>query len=199
MNIRKAIGLLLIPITIIFLTSCGKGTDSSIEFEKRAHQISCESSGIFGGGVLWKGRIWFGITKNTGPDFVVVDAENTEVSNADFNWEITNYNFSFDLIDKAGNKVASSSKVETGSGVNEFGSLGVTFAPIKGYEAVGWIAYLDGKEIASVKNANWVRYPGDHMNIVNGKCEDNDDIEYEKFISTLPWCKISFKPEYCAG
>ncbi len=191
MNFRKTIGLALIPSTIFFLTSCGKGTDSSIEFEKRAHQISCESSGIFGGGVLWKGRIWFGITKNTGPDFVVVDAENTEVSNADFNWEITNYNFSFDLLDKAGNKVASSSKVESGGD-----SLGVTFTPIDGYEAVGWIAYLDGKEIASVKNAIWVDYPLDHQKIIDGKCEDNDEIELDELVKILPWCKDP-DPRYC--
>ena len=183
MNFRKAIGLALIPAIILCLTSCGKETESSIEFDKRAHQIDCESSGIFGGGTLWQGLIWFGVAKNTGPDFEFVDSGNTEVSNADFNWEITNYNFSFDLLDKAGNKVASSSKVE-GNG----GSLGVTFTPIKGYEAAGYIAYLDGKEIASEKNAIWVEWPLSHQNIIDGKCENNDEIELEELIKILPWC-----------
>jgi hypothetical protein len=183
MNLRKAIAFVLIPAIILSLTSCGKGTESSIEFDKRAHQIDCESSGIFGGGTLWQGLIWFGVAKNTGPDFEFVDSGNTEVSNADFNWEITNYNFSFDLLDKDGNKVASSSKVE-GNG----GSLGVTFTPIKGYEAAGYIAYLDGKEIASEKNAIWVEWPLSHQNIIDGKCENNDEIELEELIKILPWC-----------
>jgi hypothetical protein len=183
MNFRKAIGLALIPAVIFSLTSCGKETESSIEFEKRAYQIDCESSGIFGGGTLWQGLIWFGIAKNTGPDFEFVDSGNTEVSNADFNWGITNYNFSFDLLDKDGNKVASSSKVE-GNGQ----SLGVTFTPIKGYEAVGYIAYLDGKEIASEKNAIWIEYPLDQQSIIDGKCVDNDEIELQELINILPWC-----------
>ena len=191
MNTRKAIGLALIPAIIICLTSCGKGIESSIEFEKRAYQIACESSGIVGGGILWDGRIWFGIVKNTGPAFKVVDEGNTEVSNAEFNWEITNYNFSFDLIDKAGNTVATSSKVETSSR-----GLGVTFAPIKGYQAVGYIAYLDGKEIASEKKAIWVDYPLNHQNIVDGKCENNDEIELEELIKILPWC-TNPDPKYC--
>ena len=195
MNFRKAIGLTLIPAIIICLTSCGKVAESSIEFEKRAYQIDCESSGIFGGGTLWQGLIWFDITKNTGPAFEFVDSGNTEVSNADFNWEITNYNFSFDLLDKDGNKVASSSRVE-GSG-----GIGVTFTPIKGYEAVGYIAYLDGKEIASQANSIWVEYPGDRMKIIDGKCVDYSDKfvldEYEEFISKLPWCKTAFRVE-CA-
>jgi hypothetical protein len=196
MHFKKVIGLALISAIIISLTSCGEGTDSSIEFEKRAYQIDCESSGVFGGGTLWQGLIWFAITKNTGPAFEFVDSENTEVSNADFNWGITNYNFSFDLLDKDGNKVASSSKVEGSSG-----GVGVTFTPIKGYEAVGYIAYLDGKEIASQANSIWVEYPGDHMKIIDGKCVDYSDKfvldEYEEFISKLPWCKTAFRVE-CA-
>ncbi len=197
MIFRKVIGLALIPAIIMTLTSCGQGTNSSIEFEKRAYQIDCESSGVFGGGRLWQGLIWFGIAKNTGPDFEFVDSGNTEVSNADFNWQITNYDFSFDLIDKAGNKVASSSKVE-GNG----DSLGVTFTPTKGYEAAGYIAYLDGVEIVSQTDSIWVEYPGDHMKIIDGKCVDYNDTfeldEYKEFISTLPWCKTAFKPENCA-
>ena len=196
MNFRKAIALVLIPAIILCLTSCGKGTESSIEFEKRAYQIDCENSDIFGGGILWQGLIWFDITKNTGPAFKFVDSENTEVSNADFNWEITNYNFSFDLLDKDGNKVASSSKVE-GAG----GGVGVTFTPIKGYEAVGYIAYLDGKEIASQANSIWVEYPSSHKKIIDGKCVDYNDKfvpeEFEEFISKLPWCKTAFRVE-CA-
>ncbi len=183
MNFRKVIGLALIPTIIMSFTSCGQATNSSIELEKRAYQIDCESSGVFGGGILWQGLIWFGIAKNTGPDFEFVDSGNTEVSNADFNWQITNYDFSFDLLDKAGNKVASSSKVE-GNG----DSLGVTFTPTKGYEAAGYIAYLDGVEIASEKNAIWVEYPLDHRRIVDGKCEDNDEIELEELVNILPWC-----------
>ena len=139
MNFRKAIGLALIPAIIFSLTSCGKGTDSSIEFEKRAYQIDCESSGVAGGGTLWQGLIWFGITKNTGPAFEFVDSENTEVSNADFNWEITNYNFSFDLLDKDGNKVASSSRVEGSSG-----GVGVTFTPIKGSSQISLLSLQKG-------------------------------------------------------
>jgi hypothetical protein len=197
MNFRKAIGLALIPALIIFITSCGEKNSSPIEFEKRAYQISCNSSGIFGGGILWDGRIWFSIVNNTGPDFKVVDEGNTEVSNADFNWEITNYDFSFDLIDKHGKKVASSSKIEySGGGGTEFGSLGVTFNPIKGYEAVGYIAYLDGIEIASVKNAIWVDYPLSHQNIIDGKCENNDEIDLEALIEILPWCTDP-DPKYC--
>ena len=195
MNFRKAIGLTLIPAIIICLTSCGKVAESSIEFEKRAYQIDCESSGVAGGGTLWQGLIWFGLTKKTGPAFEFVDSGNTEVSNADFNREITNYNFSFDLLDKDGNKVASSSKVEGGGGV------AVTFTPIKGYEAVGYIAYLDGKEIAWQANSIWVEYPGDRMKIIDGKCVDYSDKfvldEYKEFISKLPWCKGTFRVE-CA-
>jgi hypothetical protein len=168
---------------MVTVSSCGEGKDSPIAFEKVAYQISCESSGIFGGGVLWNGRIWFKIIENTGPNIEMVDSENTEVSNADFNWEITNYNFSFDLLDKAGNKVASSSKVE-GNG----GSLGVTFTPIEGYQAAGYIAYLDGEEIASEKNAIWMESLLNHQNIIDGKCENNDEIELEELIKILPWC-----------
>ena len=196
MNFRKAIALVLIPAIILCLASCGKSAESSIEFEKRAYQIDCENSDIFGGGILWQGEIWFDITKNTGPAFKFVDSENTEVSNADFNWEITNYNFSFDLLDKDGNKVASSSKVE-GAG----SSVKVTFTPIKGYEAVGYIAYLDGKEIASQANSIWVEYPSRHKKIIDGKCVDYNDKfvpeEFEEFISKLPWCKTAFTVE-CA-
>ncbi len=196
MNFRKAIGLALIPAIIFSLTSCGNGVESSIEFEKRAYQIDCESSGVAGGGTLWQGLIWFGITKNTGPAFEFVDSENTEVSNADFNWEITNYNFSFDLLDKDGNKVASSSRVEGSSG-----GVGVTFTPIKGYKAVGYIAYLEGKEIASQANSIWVEYPSRHRKIIDGKCVDYSDKfvpdEFEEFISKLPWCKTAFRVE-CA-
>lgn len=183
MRLRKLISIVLISAITVTMTSCGEGNNSPIEFDERAHQIDCESSGIFGGGILWQGLIWFGIAKHTGPDFEFVDSGNTEVSNADFNWEITNYNFSFDLLDKAGNKVASSSKVE-GNG----DSLGVTFTPIKGYEAAGYIAYLDGKEIASEKNAIWMDYPLNHQNIIDGKCENNDEIELEELIKILPWC-----------
>ena len=196
MNVRKAIALVLIPAIILCLASCGKSAESSIEFEKRAYQIDCENSDIFGGGILWQGLIWFDITKNTGPAFKFVDSENTEVSNADFNWEITNYNFSFDLLDKDGNKVASSSKVEGSSN-----GVGVTFTPIKGYEAVGYIAYLDGKEIASQANSIWVEYPSRHKKIIDGKCVDYNDKfvpeEFEEFISKLPWCKTAFTVE-CA-
>jgi hypothetical protein len=184
MNFRKAIGFALIPAIIISLTSCGSGTDSSIEFEKKAYQIDCEDSGIAGGGTLWEGLIWFGIAKNTGPGFEFVDSGNTEVSNADFDWEITNYNFSFDLLDRDGNKVASSSKVEGGSR-----GVAVTFTPIRGYEAVGYIAYLDGKEIASEKNAIWIEYPLYHQNIIDGKCVDNDEIKLEELVKILPWRK----------
>ena len=196
MNFRKAIALVLIPAIILCLASCGKSAESSIEFEKRAYQIDCENSDIFGGGILWQGLIWFDITKNTGPAFKFVDSENTEVSNADFNWEITNYNFSFDLLDKDGNKVASSSKVEGSSN-----GVGVTFTPIKGYEAVGYIAYLDGKEITSQVNSIWVEYPSSHKKIIDGKCVDYSDKfvpeEFEEFISKLPWCKTAFRVE-CA-
>ena len=195
MNFRKTIGLVLIPVTIIFLTSCGKGIDSPIEFEKKAMVIGCESSGVQGGGYIFK-YIVFEITKNTGPDFKVVDEGNTEVSNADFNWDITNYNFSFDLLDKEGNKVASSSRVEGSSG-----GVGVTFTPIKGYEAVGYVAYLEGKEIASQANSIWVEYPSSHKKIIDGKCVDYSDKfvpeEFEEFISKLPWCKTAFTVE-CA-
>jgi hypothetical protein len=113
-----------------------------------------------------------------------VDSGNTEVSNADFDWEITNYNFSFDLLDRDGNKVASSSKVEGGSR-----AVAVTFTPIRGYEAVGYIAYLDGKEIASEKNAIWIEYPLYHQNIIDGKCVDNDEIKLEELVKILPWRK----------
>ena len=111
MKLRKSIGLALIPTVIIFLTSCGKGTDSPFEFEKKAMVIGCESSGVFGGGTFFR-YIVFEITKNTGPDIEMVDDGNTEVSNADFNSEVSNYNFAFDLVDKGGNKLASSSKIE---------------------------------------------------------------------------------------
>ena len=111
MNFRKIIGLALIPATIIFLTSCGKGTESPIEFEKKAMVIGCESSGVFGGGTFFR-YIVFEITKNTGPDIEMVDDGNTEVSNADFNSEVSNYNFAFDLLDDSGNKLVSSSKIE---------------------------------------------------------------------------------------
>ena len=200
MNLKKAIGLALIPLTIIFLTSCGKGIDSPIEFEKKAMVIGCESSGVQGGGYIFK-YIVFEITKNTGPDFKVVDEENTEVSNADFNWEITNYNFSFDLIDKDGNKLASSSKIELLGPARNLDRLIVSFPPsIKG-EATGYVAYLDGKEIASESNLNWVKYPGEQNFIIDGKCvlplELGRPYDVEDFIYNLPWCKDVFRPEAC--
>lgn len=88
MNLKKAIGIVLIPATIIFLTSCGKGSDSPIEFEKKAMVIGCESSGVFGGGTFFKYLV-FEITKNTGPEIKMIDSGNTEVSNADFNSEVS--------------------------------------------------------------------------------------------------------------
>jgi hypothetical protein len=187
MNFRKAIGLALIPAIIISLSSCGKGIDSPIEFAK-AHQISCkDASGGFDGN-LWNGDIWFGIAESTLPGFKVVDGRSTEVS---YGWEDSvrinkKYNISFDLIDKAGNKVASS-KAEI-SGSTSTPHLEATFVPNKGYEAVGYIAYLDGKEIASEKNAIWIDYPLSHRNINNGKCENNYEIELEELIDILPWC-----------
>jgi len=200
MNLRKAIGLTLIPITIICLTSCGSGIDSPIEFEKKAMVIGCESSGIAGGGTLFKYLV-FEITKNTGPEIEMVDSGNTEVSNADFNSEVANYNFAFDLIDESGNELASSTKIELlGSGRN-LDRLIVAFPPsIKG-EATGYIAYLDGKEIATENNLNWVRYPGEQSYIIDGKCENpillGRDYNTEEFIYNLPWCKDTFVPEAC--
>jgi len=195
MRFRNFIAFALVSVITVTVTSCGEGKDSPIAFEKVAYQISCESSGIFGGGVLWNGRIWFKIIENTGPNIEMVDDGNQEVSNADFNWEITNYNFSFDLLDKSGTKVASSSKVEWNGGGN-LGSLGVTFTPTTGYEAAGYIAYLDGQEIASEMDSIWVDYPLNHQNIIDGKCENNDEIELQELIDILPWCTDP-DPKYC--
>ena len=200
MNFRRAIGLALIPATIIFLTSCSTGIDSPIEFEKKAMVIGCESSGIAGGGYLFK-YIVFEITKNTGPDIELVDSGNTAVSNADFNSEVSNYNFTFDLLDKSGNKLASSSKIEGLGSARNLDRLIVSFPPsIKG-EATGYVAYLDGKEIASESNLNWVKYPGEQNFIIDGKCvlplELDRPWDVEDFIYNLPWCKDTFVPEAC--
>jgi hypothetical protein len=200
MNFRKAIGLVLIPIIIIFLTSCGKGIDSPIEFEKKAMAISCEWSGVPGAGSFLKDVV-FEITKNTGPDIEMVDDGNTEVSNADFNSEVSNYNFAFDLLDESGNKLASSSKIEyLGAGRN-LGRLIVSFPSSFKGEATGYVAYLDGKEIASESNLNWVDYPGQQQFIVDGKCESPISLgrpyDVEEFIYNLPWCKDTFIPEAC--
>jgi hypothetical protein len=200
MNFRKAIGFALIPATVIFLTSCGKGIDSPIEFEKKALAISCEWSGVPGAGSFLK-YVVFEITKNTGPDFKVVDEENTEVSNADFNWEITNYNFSLDLVDKGGNKLASSTKIELLGPGRNLDRLLVYFSPSNKGEATGYVAYLDGKKIASENNLNWVDYPGQQQFIVDGKCESPISLgrpyDVEEFIYNLPWCKDTFIPEAC--
>jgi hypothetical protein len=200
MNLKKAIGLALIPITIIFLTSCGEGIDSPIEFEKKAMVIGCESSGVPGGGTFFKDLV-FEITKNTGPEIEMVDSENTEVSNADFNSEVSNYNFTFDLIDEFGNKLASSSKVEYLGGGRNLGRLIVSFPPSFKGEATGYVAFLDGKEIASENNLIWVDYPGQKEFIVDGKCENpvllGRDYDVEDFIYDLPWCKDTFVPEAC--
>jgi hypothetical protein len=200
MKLRKSIGLALIPTVIIFLTSCGKASDSSIEFEKKAMAIGCESSGVFGGGTFFR-YIVFEITKNTGPDIEQVDDGNTEVSNADFNSEVSNYNFAFDLVDKGGNKLASSSKIEYLGGGRNLGRLIVSFPSSFKGEATGYVAYLDGKEIASENNLIWVDYPGSKEFIVDGKCENpvllGRDYDVEDFIFDLPWCKDAFIPEAC--
>lgn len=200
MNIRKAIGLLLIPFTIIFLTSCGKGIDSPIEFEKKAIVISCDDSGPYNEKASLK-DIVFEITKNTGPDIEIVDSGNTEVSNAEFNSEVSNYNFSFDLLDESGNKLASSSKIEYLGGGRNLGRLIVGFSPPNKGEATGYVAYLDGKEIASESNLNWVKYPGEQQVIVDGKCSNpmflGRDYDAKEFIYNLPWCKDTFVPEAC--
>ena len=200
MKFRKTIGFALLPATIIFLTSCGKEIDSPIEFEKKALAIGCDYSGPDGGGVLFE-HVVFEITKNTGPDIEMVDSGNTEVSNADFNSEVSNYNFAFDLLDESGNKVASSSKIEyLGSGRN-IGRLIVYFSPFTKGEATGYVAYLDGKEIASESNLNWVRYPGQQNFIIDGKCvlplELDRPYDVDDFIYDLPWCKDVFRPEAC--
>jgi hypothetical protein len=31
-------------------------------------------------------------------------------------------------------------------------------------------------------------YPLNHQNIIDGKCENNDEIELEELIDILPWC-----------
>ena len=200
MNFRKAIGLVLIPIIIIFLTSCGKGIDSPIEFEKKAMVIGCESSGIRGGGTFFR-YIVFEITKNTGPDIEMVDSGNTEVSNADFNSEVSNYNFAFDLLDDSGNKLVSSSKIELLGSGRHLDRLIVSFPSSFKGEATGYVAYLDGKEIASESNLNWVDYPASQEFIIDGKCENpillGRDYDVEDFIYNLPWCKDTFVPEAC--
>jgi hypothetical protein len=200
MIFKRSIGLALIPATIIFLTSCGKGIDSPIEFEKKALVISCEWSGVPGAGSFLK-DIVFEITKNTGPDIERVDDENTEVSNADFNSEVSNYNFAFDLLDNSGNKLVSSSKIEYLGGGRNLGRLIVSFPSSFTGEATGYVAYLDGKEIASENNLNWVDYPGSQEFIIDGKCENpillGRDYDVEDFIYNLPWCKDTFVPEAC--
>jgi hypothetical protein len=200
MIFKRSIGLALIPATIIFLTSCGKGIDSPIEFEKKALVISCEWSGVPGAGSFLK-DIVFEITKNTGPDIERVDDENTEVSNADFNSEVSNYNFAFDLLDNSGNKLVSSSKIEYLGGGRNLGRLIVSFPSSFTGEATGYVAYLDGKEIASENNLNWVDYPGGKEFIIDGKCENpvflGRDYDVEDFIYNLPWCKDTFVPEAC--
>jgi hypothetical protein len=200
MIFKRSIGLALIPATIIFLTSCGKGIDSPIEFEKKALVISCEWSGVPGAGSFLK-DIVFEITKNTGPDIERVDDENTEVSNADFNSEVSNYNFAFDLLDNSGNKLVSSSKIEYLGGGRNLGRLIVSFPSSFKGEATGYVAYLDGKEIASENNLNWVDYPGSQEFIIDGKCENpillGRDYDVEDFIYNLPWCKDTFVPEAC--
>ena len=200
MIFKRSIGLALIPATIIFLTSCGKGIDSPIEFEKKALVISCEWSGVPGAGSFLK-DIVFEITKNTGPDIEMVDDGNTEVSNADFNSEVSNYNFAFDLLDNSGNKLVSSSKIEYLGGGRNLGRLIVSFPSSFTGEATGYVAYLDGKEIASENNLNWVDYPGGKEFIIDGKCENpvflGRDYDVEDFIYNLPWCKDTFVPEAC--
>ena len=162
--------------------------------------ISCESSGISGGGYLFKDII-FEVTKNTGPDIELVDSGNTEVSNADFNSEVSNYNFAFDLLDESGNKLASSTKIEGLGSPRNLDRLIVSFSPFTKGEATGYVAYLDGKEIASESNLNWVKYPGEQQFIVDGKCvhplELDRPFDVEDFIYELPWCKDVFKPEAC--
>ena len=162
--------------------------------------IGCESSGVFGGGTFFK-YIVFEITKNTGPDIKMVDSENTEVSNADFNSEVSNYNFTFDLLDESGNKLASSTKIELLGSARHLDRLIVSFPPSFKGEATGYVAYLDGKEIASESNLNWVRYPGEQSFIIDGKCENpiflGRDYDVEDFIYNLPWCKDTFVPEAC--
>ena len=162
--------------------------------------ISCESSGISGGGYLFKDII-FEVTKNTGPDIELVDSGNTEVSNADFNSEVSNYNFAFDLLDESGNKLASSTKIEGLGSPRNLDRLIVSFSPFTKGEATGYVAYLDGKEIASDSNLNWVKYPGEQQFIVDGKCvhplELDRPFDVEDFIYELPWCKDVFKPEAC--
>lgn len=202
MDLRKAKRLALIPAIIILLTSCGKEISSPIEFEKKAIEINCEPSGKFGGGYFFR-QVVFEIVKLTGPDIEMIDTGNTEVSNADFNSEVSNYNFAFDLLDASGARVASSSKIEFLGGGRHLGRLIVSFSPseLNEYEATGYVAYLDGQEIASETKLIWVQYPGDETFIINDKCQGPIELDrpydVEDFIYNLPWCKDTFIPEAC--
>lgn len=192
---ERIIAILLIPATIGFLASCGKESEAvstaPIAFEQGAKQIGCTDSNEFGGGKIWDGTVYFKINKISGPRIEKID----EKAN---NFEVSNYNFKFDLLGKNGNVVASSSVIELiGKGSVDDASLGVTFSPVEGYEATQYVAYLDGKQIASEDVGVWVEYPGEPTNIANGKCERNWDVDWEEFIYNLPWCKTAFKPQFC--
>ena len=184
MNFRKAIGFALIPATIIFLTSCGNGTDSPVAYEPEVveqevippvtlesgpQQINCES-------FVWSGVIYFTIQSINGPDIEMVDDGNTQVSNADFNRAVSNYNFKFDLLDQSSNIVASSSRVEFLDSAGN-GALAVTFSPKFGYETTQYVAYLDGIEIAAENVGYWIGAYNVPINIKDGMCAPNWDAD----------------------
>jgi hypothetical protein len=104
-------------------------------------------------------------------------------------------------LDNSGNKLVSSSKIEYLGGGRNLGRLIVSFPSSFTGEATGYVAYLDGKEIASENNLNWVDYPGGKEFIIDGKCENpvflGRDYDVEDFIYNLPWCKDTFVPEAC--
>jgi hypothetical protein len=184
MNFRKAISLALIPATIIFLTSCGNGTDSPVAYEPEVVEqevtppvtlesgpqaINCED-------FEWSGVIYFTIQSINGPEIEMVDDGNTEVSNADFNRTVSNYNFKFDLLDQNNNIVASSSRVEFLDSAG-YGALAVTFSPKSGYETTQYAAYLDGTEIASENVGYWTGQYNSTLIIKDGMCAPIFDVD----------------------
>ena len=171
MPLRKILTLILVPVLLVSLSSCGSKISGPITFEQGPMQLSCDSG-------VWNGVIYFKVKSNTGPEFEERDSASND-------YTVTNYNCKFELLNPDDNIVATSSLVET-VGPD---TLSVTFSPRTGYEATQYVAYLDGTQIAAEDVGIWAEYPKTPVNIIDGICKTNFDIDWEEFEKTLYWRK----------
>jgi hypothetical protein len=176
--------ILLSILILVPLGACGSKIEAAIVIEQGFKQLSCEDS-------AWSGKIYFDVVINKGPKM-----SPTDVGINDF--KLSNYDFMFKLLDRNGQVVARSSQVNLVSvEPTRSAPVGVIFSPIKGYEATQYSAYFNGEKFASEDLGVWVDYPDTPVNIINGECVKNKDIDSAEFRKKLPWCETAFRKELC--